>query len=55
MPTNDNGVKYQQLLTTIVALSIRADRPEQTLDPDQTPQNAAFDQGLLGLSFVQKF
>ena len=41
--------------SVIVRSSIRTDRPEQTVETDQTPQIAAFAQGLKCLSVSQRF
>ena len=43
------------ILSNYRTLRIRTDRPEQTVDPDQTSQNAASDQGLYCLPLTQQF
>ena len=39
----------------VITKSTGADRPEQTVDPDEMPQSVASDQGLLSLPLVQQF
>ena len=54
MISEGEGVRFDKI--TVLTLRIRADRPEQnSLDPDQTPQKAASDQGLHCLLLTQQF
>ena len=36
----------------IINLNIGTDKPQQTVDPDQMPQNTASDQGLYCLTLI---
>ena len=40
---------------TVITLCIGTDRPEQTVDPDQMPQNTASDQDLHCLPYIQQY
>ena len=44
-----------ETLSTIITLSIRTDRPEQTVDPDHMPQNVASDQGLHCCPLIRQY
>ena len=47
--------EYISLKYIIFSLSIGIDKPEQTLVPDQIPQNVESDQGLHCLPITQQF
>ena len=51
-PRSDNTALHT-IQTTVTTLSIGTDRPEQSVDPDLTQQNAESNQGLYCLLLIQ--